>query len=70
MKNNKESKNKTANVPIFLCIGMSIGMAIGAGIGNISNGLCIGMCIGSAVGLFIDSQNKRKECNDDNKEEQ
>ncbi len=70
MKDNKESNNQIANLPIFLCIGMSVGMAIGAGIGNISMGMCIGMGMGSAIGLLIDSQNKRKECNDDKKEEQ
>jgi hypothetical protein len=61
MSNQNESKeNKTAYMPLGMCLGLSIGTAIGVAMDNLAIGMCLGMSVGMSIGSLLDAKNRKK----------
>ena len=70
MSNQNESKeNKTAYMPLGMCLGLSIGTAIGVAMDNLAICMCLGMSVGMSIGCLLDAKNRKKVDEDTQEEE-
>ena len=53
----------SANIAIFMCLGLSVGLCFGLCFDNMALGMCFGVAIGTALGAALDAQDRKKREN-------
>lgn len=53
-------KPQTANLSIYMCLGLSVGLCLGLCLDNMAIGMCIGLAIGTALGVSLDAADNGK----------